>query len=88
MFSCLLEVMASVITNTKKKTRTNCTATFVPESLLSALFCPCVNVIFRSEVHSEKHSCEHYRRRLQTCGFSVIQQSTTQFAEGSSSNLL
>lgn len=72
----------------QKKTRTNCTSTFVPESLLSASFCPCVNVIFRSEVHSERHFCEHYRGGLQIRGFSVIQQSTTQFAEGSSSNLL
>lgn len=60
----------------------------MPESLLSASFCPCVNVIFRSEVHSEKHLCEHYRGGLQIRGFSGIQQSTTQFAEGSFSKLL
>lgn len=60
----------------------------MPESLLSASFCPCVNVIFRSEVHSEKHFCDHYRRGLQIRGFSVIQQSSAQFSEGSSSNLL
>lgn len=73
MFRCLLEVMASVITNTKKKTRTNCTSTFVPESLLPASFCPRVHVVFRSDVRLEKHFCEHYRegfRSLVSLGFS------------------
>lgn len=74
MFRCLLEVHGfchhGYQKKKKKKTRTSCTSTFVPESHFPASFWPCVTLLCRSEVHSEKHSCEQCAEWLSGRGFS------------------